>query len=105
MDAGFVNFMPKSDPDLDQLTAAIQQVELAVPKRHPLTKLKKLRLRDLRDVPFVWFPRQASPAFYDRLMHECYRGGSEVSPRRSRGTERGNHSKSRFERFGRRVGP
>jgi DNA-binding transcriptional LysR family regulator len=80
LDAGFVNFMPKSDPELDQLRVAIQRVELAVPKRHPLTKLKKLRLRDLTDVPFVWFPRWASPAFYDRLMRACYRGGLR-SPR------------------------
>jgi DNA-binding transcriptional LysR family regulator len=37
--------------------------------------LKKLRLRDLGDAAFVWFPRQESPAYYDRLMHECFRGG------------------------------
>ena len=80
LDAGFLNFMPKADPELDQLLVAIQHVELAVPKRHRLTKLKKLRLRDLTDEPFVWFPRWASPAFYDRLMHECYRGGLK-SPR------------------------
>ena len=80
LDAGFVNFMPKSDPELDQLLVAMQHVELAAPKRHPLTKLKKLRLRDLTDAPFVWFPRWASPAFYDRMMHECYRGGLK-SPR------------------------
>src|ERR1700731_1348683 len=72
LDAGFVNLMPKADPELDQLLVAIQHVELAAPKRHPLTKLKKLRLRDLTDAPFVWFPRRESPAFYDRLMHECY---------------------------------
>ena len=35
-----------------------------------LAKLKKLRLRDLVDAAFVWFPRWASPAFYDRMMHE-----------------------------------
>jgi DNA-binding transcriptional LysR family regulator len=80
LDAGFINFMPKSDPELDQLRVAIQHIELAVPKRHPLTKFKKLRLRDLTDVPFVWFPRWASPTFYDRLMHACYRGGLK-SPR------------------------
>jgi DNA-binding transcriptional LysR family regulator len=67
--------MPKADPELDQLAVAIQHVELAVPKKHPLTKLKRLRLRDLTDAPFVWFPRRATPAFYDRMMHECYRGG------------------------------
>jgi DNA-binding transcriptional LysR family regulator len=80
LDAGFVNFMPKTDPELDQLRVAMQRVELAAPKRHPLTKLKKLRLRDLTETPFVWFPRRESPAFYDRLMHECYRGGLK-SPR------------------------
>jgi DNA-binding transcriptional LysR family regulator len=80
LDAGFVNFMPKSDLELDQLPVAIHHVELAAPKRHALTKLKKLRLRDLTDVPFVWFPRWANLAFYDRLMHECYRGGLK-SPR------------------------
>jgi len=80
LDAGFVNFMPKSDPELDQLLVAMQHVELAAPKRHPLTKLKKLRLRNLTDAPFVWFPRWANPAFYDRMMHECYRGGLK-SPR------------------------
>ena len=80
LDAGFVNFMPDSDPDLDQLPVAIQHIELAAPKRHPLAKLKKLLLRDLMDASFIWFPRRASPALYDRLMQECYRGGL-TSPR------------------------
>jgi DNA-binding transcriptional LysR family regulator len=80
LDAGFANFMPKVDPELDQLAVAVHHLELAVPKRHPLTKLKKLRLRELTDALFIWFPRRASPAFYDQLMHECYRGGLK-SPR------------------------
>lgn len=75
LDAGFVNFMPESDPELEQLIVARQRVELAAPKRHPLTRLKKLRLRDLTEAPFVWFPRRANPAFYDSMMRECYRGG------------------------------
>src|SRR6202022_300274 len=49
-------------------------------QRHPLTKLKKLRLRELTDALFIWFPRRASPAFYDRLLSQCYRGGLK-SPR------------------------
>jgi DNA-binding transcriptional LysR family regulator len=80
LDAGFVNFMPKADPELDQLAVADQHVELAVPKRHPLARLKKLRLLDLVDAAFVWFPRWASPAFYDQMMVACYRGGLK-SPR------------------------
>lgn len=80
LDAGFVNFMPESDPDLDQLLVARQHVELAAPRKHPLTRVKRLRLRDLVDAPFIWFPRRANPAFYDRMMLECYRGGLK-SPR------------------------
>jgi DNA-binding transcriptional LysR family regulator len=80
LDAGFVNFMPKSDADLDQLLVARQHVELAAPNGHALTKLKNIRLRDLTDAPFIWFPRWPSPAFYDRMIHECYRGGLK-SPR------------------------
>jgi DNA-binding transcriptional LysR family regulator len=80
LDAGFVFNMPKAEPELGQLPVAMQRIELAVPKGHPLTKLKKLRLRDLTDAPFVWFPRRESPAVYDRLMRECYRGGLK-SPR------------------------
>ena len=80
LDAGFVFNMPKGDAELDYVAVAMQHVELAVPKGYPLAKSKKLRLRDLVDASFVWFPRRESPAFYDRLMHECFRGGLK-SPR------------------------
>ena len=80
LDAGFVFNMPKGDAELDYFPVAMQHVELAVPKEHALAKIKKLRLRDLVEASFVWFPRRESPAFYDRLMHECFRGGLK-SPR------------------------
>ena len=80
VDAGFVFNLPRNDEELDQLPVAMQHVEVAVPKGHALGNIKKLRLRDLVDAPFVWFPRRDAPAFYDRLMHECYRGGLK-SPR------------------------
>jgi len=75
LDAGFVFSMPKSDRELDQMPVAIHHLVLAAPKGHPLIRLKKLRLRDMSDTAFVWFPRRQSPAYYDRLMHECFRGG------------------------------
>lgn len=80
LDGGFIFNPPAGDKDLDHIPVAMQHVELAVPKGHPLIKLKKLRLRDLVDASFVWFPRREAPAFYDRLMHECFRGGLK-SPR------------------------
>jgi DNA-binding transcriptional LysR family regulator len=75
LDAGFVFTIAHIGRELVQLPVASLSLMLAAPKGHPLTKLKKLRLRDLSDAAFVWFPRRESPAYYDRLMHECFRGG------------------------------
>jgi DNA-binding transcriptional LysR family regulator len=75
LDAGFVFNMPRTDSELDQVQVASQKLVLAAHKRHPLTKSKSLRLRDLTDAAFVWFPRRQSPAYYDRLMQACFRGG------------------------------
>jgi hypothetical protein len=58
------------------LQSRANHVELAVPKGHALSK-QKLRLRDLIDVPFR---AGKTPPFYDRLMHDCFRGGLK-SPR------------------------
>ena len=104
LDAGFVNFMPTADPELDQLTVADQYVELAVPKRHPLAKKKKLRLRDLLDIAFVWVPKVGSPGVLRPDDGGMLSRRSEVSAYRSGGTERGYNFKSRVDRFGRGMG-
>jgi DNA-binding transcriptional LysR family regulator len=75
LDAGFVHATANTSRELAQLVISILNLMLAVPTGHPLTKSKKLRLRDLREASFVWFPRRESPIYYDRLMHECFRGG------------------------------
>jgi DNA-binding transcriptional LysR family regulator len=79
LDAGFVFNFPKSDPELDQFVVATEHLVLAAPRRHALTKKSRLRLRDLIDADFIWFPRRQSPAYYDRLVQACVRGG--LSPR------------------------
>jgi len=80
LDAGFVFTIAKINREVTQLEIDSIHLKLAVPKAHPLTKSKKLRLRDLSDASFIWFPRRESPFFYDRLMHACFRGGLK-SPR------------------------
>ena len=44
---------PISDRELDQMPVAVHHLVLAAPKRHPLTRLKKLWLRDMSDTAFV----------------------------------------------------
>ncbi len=80
LDAGFVFTIANIDREMAQLEMASINLELAISKGHPLAESKKLRLRDLSNVSFIWFPRRESPVFYDHLMHACFRGGLK-SPR------------------------
>jgi DNA-binding transcriptional LysR family regulator len=80
LDAGFVVRMAALSEELEQRKVSVHKVVLAAPKGHLLTRHKGLRLRDLKDVPLVCFPRRANPFAYDRLMEACYRGGLK-SPR------------------------
>jgi DNA-binding transcriptional LysR family regulator len=75
LDAGFVYNIPETDRELDQVGVGLHRLVLAAPKGHPLTKLRKLRLRDMVEADFVWFLRRQSPIYYDRLMRECFRNG------------------------------
>ena len=75
LDVGFVTGLMALPKDLVRRQFAQDRMLLAVPKSHPLTRLRRIRLRDLRGLPFVGFPRWANPVFYDQLMRECSRGG------------------------------
>jgi DNA-binding transcriptional LysR family regulator len=75
LDAGFVFTIANLERELAQLPVAVLNLVLAAPKGHTLAKAKKLRLCDLNDAAFIWFPRRESPLYYDRLMQECFRGG------------------------------
>lgn len=74
LDAGFV-YVTTSDPQIAQLSVASHQVVLAMPRRHRVSRLKRLLLRDLVETDFVWFTRRQHPANYDRLLRACSRGG------------------------------
>ena len=75
LDAGFAAAVTPWNKELAHWEFAQDRILLAVPKGHPLTKRGKIRLRDLRDMPFIWFQRPANPTFDDQLMQECARGG------------------------------
>src|ERR1700682_5235320 len=83
LDAGFAASLTPWHKDLAHWEFAQDRMLLAMPKGHPLTKRKTVRLRDLRNIPFVWFPRWVNPVFYDRMMQACARGGARA-PRRVR---------------------
>jgi DNA-binding transcriptional LysR family regulator len=75
LDAGFAANLTPWHKDLAHSEFAQDRMLLAVPKGHHLTKRERIRLRDLRDMPFVWFPRWVNPVIYDQMMRACARGG------------------------------
>ena len=75
LDAGFAASLTPWHKDLAHWEFAQDRMLLAVPQGHHLTKREGIRLRDLRDMPFVWFPRWVNPVIYDRMMRACARGG------------------------------
>lgn len=75
LDVGFVTGLMAIQKELVRRQFSQDRMLLAVPKGHPLTKRKRVRLRDLQSMSFVGFPRWANPVFHDQLMRECSRGG------------------------------
>jgi len=75
LDVGFAAPITPWHKELAHWEFARDRMVLAVPKGHPLTKRESIRLRDLRDMPFIWFQRWVNPAFYDQMMLACARGG------------------------------
>jgi DNA-binding transcriptional LysR family regulator len=75
LDAGFAAAVTPWNKDSAHWEFAQDRILLAVPKGHPSTKRGKIRLRDLRDMPFIWFQRAANPPFDHQLTQECARGG------------------------------
>jgi DNA-binding transcriptional LysR family regulator len=75
LDIGFAASMTPWHKDLAHSPIAEDRMMLAVPKGHALARRGRIRLRDLEDMPFIWFQRWVNPAFYDQMMQACARGG------------------------------
>ena len=75
LDVGFAAAVTPWHKEVGHRQFAQDKMVLAVPKGHPLTKRARLRLRDLRNMPFIWFHRWVNPAFFDQMMEACARGG------------------------------
>ena len=75
LDAGFAAAVTPWHEDVEHRQFALDRMVLAVPKGHPLTKRARIRLKDLRNMPFIWFHRWVNPSFYDQMMEASARGG------------------------------
>jgi len=75
LDVGFAAESANPGNQLAQFRVTTIELMLAVPDDHRFTKVKKLRLKNLIDAPFIWYPRRLLPAVIDELMANCVRGG------------------------------
>jgi DNA-binding transcriptional LysR family regulator len=75
VDVGFVYILPTHFPEMKTQRINIERIVLALPQAHALVKSKRLRLKDLKGEPFVWFPRAVAPLAYDRLLSACHAAG------------------------------
>ncbi|MEM8951686.1 MAG: LysR family transcriptional regulator [Pseudomonadota bacterium] len=75
LDAGFAFYRDPGDRTLDGMTVIDDRITLAVSKGSTLASRSSVRLRDLEDLPFISFPRQAAPRFFDDLRKAFDRHG------------------------------
>ncbi len=70
LDAGFAAAVTPWHEELEHRQFALDRMVLAVPKGHSLMKRARIRLRDLRNLPFIWFHRWVNSSFYDQMMED-----------------------------------
>jgi DNA-binding transcriptional LysR family regulator len=72
---GFVYWLPSNIDQIEHHDIHSERIVLAVPKSSSLASKKSLRLRDLKDCPFVWIKRSNSPMYYDLILSQCTKAG------------------------------
>ncbi|MEO6421096.1 MAG: LysR family transcriptional regulator [Polyangiaceae bacterium] len=74
VDVGFIR-SPLDEPGLLSELVRSEALVVALPSGHPLEKRKRIDLGLLAKEPFVLFPRQRGPAYFDELMRLCHAAG------------------------------
>lgn len=76
IDIGFVYWLPNNTEGIANHSINNEKIVLAAAKANPTVGTRKsLALRDLKDVPFVWFKRSDAPLYYDLILSKCTKAG------------------------------
>jgi DNA-binding transcriptional LysR family regulator len=75
VDAAFLYSRPVENDLLDHIEIATDEYVLAFPRGHALSKLKTIRLENLRTEKFLWIPRSIAPTLHDRMISAFQAGG------------------------------
>lgn len=67
--------LPLAAPEIKVTALSREPFLCFLPKRHPLTRHKKIAPELLSAEPFILYERRQAPAFFDRIMEICSRSG------------------------------
>ncbi|MDP9764517.1 LysR family transcriptional regulator [Deinococcus enclensis] len=67
--------LPVRDPGLDSRALWRQPLVAALPAGHLLARKRRLHIRDLRQEPFVFFPRHLRATYFDQVMRWTAQAG------------------------------
>jgi len=76
--AGFL-ILPTPDPSFTLEMVTTTPIWIALPKRHPLTHHKHVRLTELAGYPFILFARRSSPGLHDVITGICRTAGFSLN--------------------------
>ena len=74
LDAAFILHRAKN-PLLTTIPIKADVAGIILPADHPLNKKRSIDLADLKDEPFILFPRHTNPSMYDEILYYCQRAG------------------------------
>ena len=95
LDAGFVFTIANIRSRIGATRNRFGQPDVGSAERTSADKVKKSPPAGFERCSFIWFPRRESPPYYDRLMHECFRGGLKSPHIVQEGGERSDDSEPR----------
>lgn len=74
IEVGFLR-EPVTDESLTCETILSEPFVVALPPRHPLTRLREIDLAEVARESFVHFPREVAPTLYDQVIRICRDAG------------------------------
>ncbi|CAG4923525.1 LysR family transcriptional regulator [Paraburkholderia gardini] len=87
LDGGFCYRIGVLPEGIASVPVLEQNVVLAVPKTWPLGKTGTVAATELKETPFIAFPRHVYPAYYDRLLSACAERSLTLDIRQEASTE------------------
>ena len=75
LDLAFVRPTPAERQGLRAIPLPDERLWIALPTRHPLAARKRLRLAELRNEPFILYPRANGSVLYDAIIAACQAAG------------------------------